>query len=307
MLTDLLELVHMLTRLRSVPGLRTGNALPEAERTRGAALADQLSVPVLSRAWQMLLKGLTEVEAAPDRRAAAEMVLIPLCAIVADVPPPGELVRRLLAEGCGRHRQAQPRRRRRQARRLARRCAPWSGGGPVHAAAPATETAPVAMPANAEAPRLAGFRDVVALCSGRDPTLHSHLRHSVHLVRFQPGVIELRPEPVAPRDLAPRLGALLLAETGRRWTIALSTAPGEPTLGEQEQSADTSRRHAAAEHPLVRAIMDAFPGATIAAVRDSSLDAYGLPRQADISLGEPDMPGFAPPDAEPADMMEDDT
>ncbi len=63
-------------------------------------------------------------------------------------------------------------------------------------------------------PRLAGFRDVVALCSGRDPTLHSHLRHSVHLVRFAPGVIELRPEPVAPRDLAARLGGAAAGADG---------------------------------------------------------------------------------------------
>ncbi len=86
-LTDLVELVHMLTRLRSVPICGTGAALPEAERTRGAALADQLSVPVLSRLWQMLLKGLAEVDSAPDRRAAAEMVLIRLCH-VADLPRP---------------------------------------------------------------------------------------------------------------------------------------------------------------------------------------------------------------------------
>ncbi len=258
MLTDLLELVHMLTRLRSVPGLRTGTALPEAERTRGAALADQLSIPVLSRAWQMLLKGLAEVEAAPDRRAAAEMVLIRLCH-VADVPPPGDLVRKLLADGAapaaGPPRPCPGRSPPGPAMRAV------AGGGPRRQRLPAAATRP-ARPRAGQAPRLAGFRDVVALCSGRDPTLHSHLRHSVHLVRFQPGVIELRPEPVAPRDLASRLGALLLAETGQRWTIALSAAPGEPTLGEQEQSADTSRRHAAAEHPLVRAILDAFPGAT---------------------------------------------
>jgi DNA polymerase-3 subunit gamma/tau len=152
-------------------------------------------------------------------------------------------------------------------------------------------------------PLLAGFRDVVALCSGRDPTLHSHLRHSVHLVRFAPGVIELRPEPNAPRDLAPRLAALLLAETGTRWTIALSTAPGEPTLGEQGHAAEAARRHAATDHPLVRAILDAFPGAKIGAVRDATLDAYGLPPP--VALGEPDMPDFAPPDAEPAEMLED--
>ena len=69
-LGDLLDLVHTLTRLRSVPELRDGLALPEMERTRGAALADKLSIPVLGRAWQMLLKGIAEVDQAPDRRAA---------------------------------------------------------------------------------------------------------------------------------------------------------------------------------------------------------------------------------------------
>ncbi len=100
LIADLLDLVHTLTRLKSVPGLRDGGELPEAERTRGAALADRLSVPVLGRLWQMLLKGVAEVESAPDRRAAAEMVLIRLCH-VADLPPPGELVRRLSAAPGG--------------------------------------------------------------------------------------------------------------------------------------------------------------------------------------------------------------
>ncbi len=297
-LGDLLELVHMLARLRSVPELRAGTALPEAERTRGAALADQLSVPVLSRTWQMLLKGVAEVDAAPDRRAAAEMVLIRLCHVM-DMPPPGELVRRLTAAASPSAGAAPP---------------PVSGGptgGSVRAvaggAAVAASVQPDALPAPQPAPRLAGFRDVVALCSGRDPTLHSHLRHSVHLVRFAPGVIELRPEPASPRDLAARLGALLQAETGRRWTVALSAAQGEPTLGEQEQTADAARRHAAADHPLVRAILEAFPGAKLGAVRDAAADPYGLPAvaaPADVALGEPDMPDFAPPDAEPADILE---
>ena len=96
LLQDLLELLHMVTRLKSIPALRDSHELPEAERTRGAALADKLAVPALARAWQMLLKGVAEVETAPDRRAAAEMVLIRLCH-VSDLPPPGELVKRLAA------------------------------------------------------------------------------------------------------------------------------------------------------------------------------------------------------------------
>ena len=75
LLADLLGLAHLLTRMKSVPALMASNTLPEAERTRGSALAGVLSIPFLGRLWQMLLKGVAEVEAAPDRRAAAEMIL----------------------------------------------------------------------------------------------------------------------------------------------------------------------------------------------------------------------------------------
>ena len=103
LLQDLLDLLHTVTRLKSIPGLRESQDLPEAERTQGAAFADRLTVPVLARAWQMLLKGVGEVEIAPDRRAAAEMVLIRLCH-VSDMPTPGDLVRRLTSGGTPRRR-----------------------------------------------------------------------------------------------------------------------------------------------------------------------------------------------------------
>lgn len=94
MLGDMLELVHTISRLRAVPSLRDSADLPEAERVRGTEMAEKLPVPVLMRAWQMLVKGVQEVESAPDRRAAADMVLIRLC-YVADLPSPADLIKRL--------------------------------------------------------------------------------------------------------------------------------------------------------------------------------------------------------------------
>jgi DNA polymerase-3 subunit gamma/tau len=150
---------------------------------------------------------------------------------------------------------------------------------------------------------LATFRDVAAFVKEqREAMLHAHLLHSTHLVRFAPPVIELRTEPDAPRDLAPKLAALLSNATGLRWTIAVSTAAGEATLAQQGNAADAVRREEAADHPLIRAIMDAFPGARIDSVRDGNVDDYGLPNApAIVPLGEPDMPDFAPPDAEFSD------
>jgi DNA polymerase-3 subunit gamma/tau len=274
MLQDLLELTYTVTRLKSVPSLRDSSELPEAERTRGAALADRLSVPTLARAWQMLLKGIGEVETAPDRRAAAEMVLIRLCH-VSELPSPGDLVRRLSNSAV----------------QATGTPLPAPSGGGVRAVAGG---APIAVPDADATPRLASFRDVTALVADRrEAMLHAHLVHSVHVVRFAPPVIELRPQPEAPKDLASRLGALLSEATGTRWTIALSTAEGAPTVAEQGAAADAARRVAAADHPLVRAIMDAFPGARIDSVHDTAADAYGLPA-IDVS------------DAEPSDEMEPD-
>jgi DNA polymerase-3 subunit gamma/tau len=286
MLQDLLDLVHIVTRLKSVPALRDSADLPEAERTRGAAIAERLPMAALGRAWQMLLKGTSEVEQAPDRRAAAEMVLIRLC-YLADLPPPAELVRRL-SEG-GTVAAAVPA----GSKPAGGGTRAVAGGGGIAAAMPAAQPA--------AAPRLSSFREVAALVAERrEPSLHGHLVHSVHPVRFAPPVIELRPEPEAPRDLAARLAALLLEATGTRWTIALSTAPGEPTLAEQGSAADSARRNAAADHPLVKAIMDAFPGARIESVHDARADAYGIADPAPLA-GEPEGLEFAPDDAEFAD------
>ncbi|MGE4049208.1 MAG: DNA polymerase III subunit gamma/tau, partial [Acetobacteraceae bacterium] len=290
LLQDLLELLHTVTRIKSIPGLRDSPELPEAERTRGAALADRLSVPALGRSWQMLLKGVGEVESSPDRRAAAEMVLIRLCH-VSDMPTPGDLMRRLTAGGGASPASGAP--------------APAPSGGGARAVAGGAPMMAPASPAQVQPapPRLSNFREVAALVAERrEALLHAHLLHSTHLVRFAPPVIEIRTEPDAPRDLASRLAALLSEATGNRWTIALSTAQGEPTLAEQGNAADRERRTAAADHPLVRAIMDAFPGARIDTVHDTRVDAYGLlstPLAAEV--GNPDMPDFAPPDAEFAD------
>ena len=177
----------------------------------------------------------------------------------------------------------------------------------------------MAVAAPAAMPQLNSLRDVAtAVAAARGQAqLHAQLVHFVHVVRFAPGLIEFRPEPDAPRNLAASLGAFLLAHTGQRWTIAISTEAGAPTLAEQGEAADAARRSAAQAHPLVRAILEAFPGATLAPVLDSRADAYGLTDEPAVVFGglaeaidlsgesAPDMPDFAPEGAEPADVRPD--
>ena len=254
-LQDLLELVHFVTRLKLAPGAGEGDPAFEGQGARGAALAAKLGIPALTRAWQLLLKGLGEAQTAPSPIEAAEMVLVRL-AYVADLPSPAELVRTL--DGT---------------RPAAAPAAPpspvrASAAGPALAPQPralAPETAPA--PA---APEPQSFLEVVELFDRhREAVLRSHLYANVHLVQFEPGRIELRQTEAAPRDLSNRLGQLLTQWTGRRWVVSVSSdVAGEPTLREQAQERERLLRGEAAQHPLVRAVLEAFPGAKIEAVRD---------------------------------------
>ncbi|MBB2175425.1 DNA polymerase III subunit gamma/tau [Gluconacetobacter johannae] len=328
MLGDVLELVHTVSRLKALPALRHSAELPEAERARGGALADRLSVPVLGRTWQMLLKGLSEIEMAPDRREAAEMILIRLC-YVADLPPPGELVRRLtgkdgadaagpMASGAsaatggpavggvamgmtpgGGPQGGVPVTAHGGLRMVANggvRVADLSPAEPQEPIAPEPEPEPAPSP-----PTLATWREVVAFVSGKDAMLHGHLRHSTHLVAFVPPRIDLRVDRAGLPGLTRRLETLLRRETDTAWEVRSSTGQGAPTLAEQGAEIIQFHRAAAEAHPLVRAIFARFPDARLGAVTDHSLDDYGLPpEEAASAVLAPDLE-FAPLDADLVD------
>ncbi len=229
---DLLALVHWLTRLVLVPNAADGATVSELERTRGRDMAGRLSVPLLGRAWQILLKGLNEVLYAPSQIGAAEMVLIRLC-YAADMPPPEELLKQLK-----------------------------SGAAPA--------PAPLDPAGRSSAPATAGpssFRELVDLFGKRrELRLRNELYHHVHLVRLAPGILEFRLNEAAPRDLARTVGAHLSEWLGTPWQVTSSEAPGEPTLEDQDRGAAHARTEAASQHPLVKAALETFPGAEIVRV-----------------------------------------
>jgi DNA polymerase-3 subunit gamma/tau len=290
-LSDLAEFTHLVTRLKLVPEAARDNALSQAERVRGGDFAERLSVRVLARAWQMLLKGLGEVKQADRPIMAAEMVLVRL-AYAADLPTPDEALK-LLRDGGG--------------------AAPsGNGGGPAPrppigggmggggnaalAARPVLASAnPSPAPQVQAAPsvQLASLEDVVALASqNRDITLKLALERDVRPVRFEPGRIEFSLTPGAPRHLATDLSRKLKDWTGQTWMVAVVTAEGGATLREQAEALKGRRESDAASHPAVRAVLERFPGARIVDVRDPRATAPeptpgADPEDAYLSDGEP--------------------
>jgi DNA polymerase-3 subunit gamma/tau len=267
-LQDLLELTHFLTRTKLVPDSAGAPGLPETERVRGRALADALSLPVLARCWQMLLKGLGEARDAPSPLQAAEMVLIRLT-YASELPTPGELVKRLGApQGGDGVQSASP-----PVRPSSGAAALPADSGPQAAVAPqlqpGAESVPAAAPGLLAQPT--SFAEVVALAeTRREVILANHLAGDVHLVRFEPGRIEFRPEAAAPRDLAGRLGRLLQEWTGERWVVSVSDVPGDPTLRSERRESEARQRAAAQKDPLVQAVLETFPGAKMVALRDEA-------------------------------------
>ena len=252
-LGDLLELVHWLTRIKVVPGVMDAPGVPETERVRGRAMGDGLSMAQLARAWQMLLKGLGETQSAPRPEQAAEMILVRL-AYTADLPTLAETLEALKGN---------------PGERPAPKAAPENPSGWAapreEAAQPEAQGAPRARPAT--------FTDVVALTAERkEARLHANLISNLHLVSFEPGRIEFHPGDHAPPDLAGQLTTFLNETTDRRWVVTVSGDPGRATINQQKQAEDAQARAEAAEHPLVKAVLDTFPGATIEDVHPADDD-----------------------------------
>jgi len=150
------------------------------------------------------------------------------------------------------------------------------------------------------------WQEVVALAAATDQMLHAQLLHDVHPVSLAPGRIEIRPTARAPRDLAGKLSLMLEKTTAARWMVGISREAGAPTLSDQGRAAAADRLAEARNHPLVQAILEAFPGAQLQEVRDAAADDYGLAGPAMLAPEPSAMPEFAPPEAEPGsyDMAE---
>jgi DNA polymerase-3 subunit gamma/tau len=295
-LQDLLELTHWVTRVKLAPSAAADPTVPEAERVRGQALAERLSMPVLARAWQMLLKGLTETQTAPHPGQSAEMVLVRL-AYAADLPSPADLVRKAgttAPSGAAPSPASTERKPARAAEVVAGAPRPQplaetsSGGRGTALARSAPQPEALAEPAEAaEAlPQPDSFAAVAQLfAEQREAILHAHIRNNLHLVRFDVGRIEVRPTEHAAPNLANRMGELLTKWTGRRWVVSVSREEGAQTLSQAAAREAERILTEAAAHPLVKAALETFPGAAIEAVRDLG-PAEARPEGAEVERDE---------------------
>ncbi len=273
-INDLLEVSHWLTRLKVTPDTGTDALVSEAEKEQGGKMAASLGMPHLTRAWQMLMKGLSEVRVAPSAIAAAEMVLIRM-AYASGLPSPADLVKKL------QNNPAQP------------SASSTSAGGP---AAGPTASGPMqqqtqaaqqqaAQPRSADIvalraeevgdhplhPMPVSFEKMVALFQAeKEGILATVLTDHVRIVDYKPSAFSITTTGRTPNDFVMRAKQCLKAWTGSDWMISVDNgaAPASTTLKEQHDARNKKRRDETLADPAVKALLDVFPEARLLAVRD---------------------------------------
>ncbi len=264
-LRDLAEITHWVSVVKITPEAAEDPTISPEERSRGMQMATDLPMRVLTRLWQMLLKALDEVAAAPNAIMAAEMAIIRLTH-VADLPSPEELVRKLqnttpppasAPSGGGASGSSSGAQAVHQAQ--TRMAANPSSGGQVTA---------LAQDVDAALARFPTFDHVVELIrANRDVKLLVEVETTLRLAAYQPGRIEFVPTENAPRDLAQRLGARLQLWTGNRWAVTIVNDGGGETIAEVTDAKQNELMAEVKAHPLWQAVIAAFPKASIDNIR----------------------------------------
>jgi DNA polymerase-3 subunit gamma/tau len=256
---DLAEFTHLVTRFKIVPESKQDRSLVEAEKKRGGEFAEKLSVRALSRAWQILTKGYSEVNSAEKPMQAAEMVLVRL-AYASDLPTPDEALR-MLKDGSGAAPSGAPVK---SAPTSAPRMAIAAEGGARSRPVAQTESVPVP----ASGPRLSTLEDVAALAGEeRDLKVKHAIENYVRLVRLQENRLEIALAANAPEGITTELSAKLTEWMGKRWFVALSDQKGGPTIAETLAAKKVALVQDVRADPLVAAVLARFPGAEIVEVR----------------------------------------
>jgi DNA polymerase III subunit gamma/tau len=290
-LSDLAEFVNFVTRVKVVPGIADNVAFSETERLRGRDFAAKLSMRVLSRMFQMLLKGIAEAQAHTRPAMAAEMVLVRI-AYVADMPTPDEAIRMIEQNGG-----ASP---------VAVASAPTRPASTSSSLSPAPARSPSAPrsgveasmrpqmitqasePQSAAALRISSFPELVAVAAEkRDLMIKAALEADVRLVRIEDGRLEVALERNAARTLVNDLSRKLEQWTGRRWTVIVSNEAGQRTLREQNLVEKNQRERAAEADPRVKEVLTRFPGAKVVEVRKLAPEPPDSDDSAELGANDP--------------------
>ena len=265
---DLAEVTHWVSIIKITPDAADDPTVSPDEKTRGQAFSQSLSMRILTRTWQLLLKALEEISSAPNPMMAAEMAVIRITH-VSDLPSPEELVKKLTST----HSESEGVKKGNPGKSISNTTS--SNFKPTQQ----TETRPIKNEGNTALAldtetldlQYPTFESVLEIIRKfRDMKLLIDVENSVRLSSYVPGRIEFTPTENAPKDLAQRLGQLLQNWTGFRWAITVVGNCSGETIQEQRNAKDATLKREAKLHPFVKTVFDNFPKASIVEIKSQA-------------------------------------
>ena len=245
---DLLEVVHLVTKCKVQPDHMELN-LSESEKQNSFDLAQKAPMVQLGRAWQMLLKGIEEVQSSFSPFSALEMLIIRLV-YLADKPDVGSSTQPLEVE-------------------QKKKVELTTDDNALLSMARGTQNVKNINENDLNIERCpSNFIEIVDMFEKkREAIIHANLIEKVKPVRVEAGLFEIEDTEEFDPDLPGRMAKLLSEWTGTPWQIELVQSPGEKTLREKMADAELEAKENAKRDPIVASVLSNFPGAEIKSVR----------------------------------------
>ena len=266
-LQDLINITHDLAKVKIIPALLNSTSLSEIEKKTFATLSTSCSLAVLSKIWQMLIKGISEINMAPSAVEALEMILLRV-AYSASLPTPYEILNEVKKNSD-----------------LAGISSVYSGQSALLQNSAAA--APVSVPpsgtekkndltATVSAGETSGFNtveDLLRYLEGTKKALIEYsIKHDVCIREFSDGHIAMNIAPSIHQDFIMNLHKLLSEATGRQWEIEIIKGDLGETIADKEKSVAEATKKNVSEYPLVKKILEEFKGAKIETVIRKNLE-----------------------------------
>ena len=265
---DLAEITHWVSVIKITPDAADDPTVSPNEKARGQSFSESLSMRVLTRTWQLLLKALDEIASAPNSMMAAEMAIIRITH-VSDLPSPGELVKKLT--------NSQPDNT--VVKKESSEGATTNTTSSNYIQSQSKETnstsidgnTAIALDAETLALQYPTFESVLEIIRKfRDMKLLIDVENSIRLGSYMPGRIEFTPTKDAPKDLAQRLGQLLQSWTGFRWAVTVVSHCSAKTIREHRNAEEAQLELDAKLHPFVKTVFEKFPKASITEIKSQT-------------------------------------
>lgn len=253
-LQDLINVTHLVAKTRIIPSSVEESSVSEEEREFAKKMAVSVSIAVLSKIWQMLIKGVSEMQIAPVQIDALEMILIRI-AYSAELPTPAEILADVKKNS-----------------NLGATAPHFENGSSLSANISNPVSAVVLTqntPQNAEGgSKPANFfnspEDFISyLEQTRRLLIVYSLKSDVSFDDFHDGYIKMTITDKISPDFIMNLHKILEQATGKSWKIDTVRGNLGQTLFQKEDAKLAEERKDIMESPLVKAILAEFKGARI--------------------------------------------